>query len=58
KYSQVFEKLGGDKEGFLTDNEVVPMLKKSGLHRGTLATLWELSDQDKDGKLSRQVCQG
>jgi hypothetical protein len=51
-YRQYFQTFDGDKDGFIQAGEVKDMFLKSGISVTDLAAIWELSDADKDGKLS------
>jgi len=45
-------KLDTDNDGFITGIEAQGLLKKSGLSVSILAEIWDMADEDKDGKLS------
>eukprot|EP00029_Vermamoeba_vermiformis_P001936 TRINITY_DN1219_c0_g1_i1.p1 TRINITY_DN1219_c0_g1~~TRINITY_DN1219_c0_g1_i1.p1 ORF type:complete len:680 (-),score=198.96 TRINITY_DN1219_c0_g1_i1:59-2098(-) len=51
-YRQYFQTFDTDKDGFIQAAEVKDMFLKSGISVTDLAVIWELSDADKDGKLS------
>jgi hypothetical protein len=51
-YRQYFQTFDNDKDGFIQAAEVKDMFLKSGISVTDLAVIWELSDADKDGKLS------
>lgn len=50
KYQTLFKSLQPEN-GILPGSKVVGLLKDSKLPVDTLSTIWELADQDKDGKL-------
>lgn len=52
KYTQGFNTADKDRSGFLTGTQARGILIQSGLPQQTLAGIWNLSDTDKDGRLS------
>jgi len=52
KYGQHFGNYDSNKDGFVEGSEAVALFSKSGLPRESLSKVWELSDMDKDNKLS------
>uniref|UniRef100_A0A1I7Y953 Epidermal growth factor receptor substrate 15-like 1 n=1 Tax=Steinernema glaseri TaxID=37863 RepID=A0A1I7Y953_9BILA len=57
KYEAIFNSLNPNLDGKLTGEQVRPVLLNSNLPPNILASIWELSDVDKDGCLGkREMC--
>ncbi|TMS33665.1 hypothetical protein L596_001379 [Steinernema carpocapsae] len=57
KYEAIFNSLNPNMDGKLTGEQVRPVLLNSNLPPAVLASIWELSDVDKDGCLGkREMC--
>merc|ERR1712131_190416 len=52
KWNQEFNRADHRKTGFLEAHVASPFLRQTGLPQISLAKIWELADQDKDGRLS------
>lgn len=52
KYTQLFNQVDVNRAGFLTGIQARNILLKSGLSNQHLASIWNLSDIDKDGNLT------
>ena len=52
KYTQLFNQVDVNRSGFLTGIQARNILLKSGLSNQQLASIWNLSDIDKDGNLT------
>jgi epidermal growth factor receptor substrate 15 len=52
-FSELFQKYDLDRDGFLTGTESREILSQSGLANIDLATIWSLSDMNKDKKLDQ-----
>ena len=52
KWNQEFNRADHRKTGYLEAHVARPFLLQSGLPQLSLAKIWELADQDKDGRLS------
>eukprot|EP01138_Halocafeteria_seosinensis_P015126 gb/GECG01015439.1/.p1 GENE.gb/GECG01015439.1/~~gb/GECG01015439.1/.p1 ORF type:complete len:948 (+),score=204.84 gb/GECG01015439.1/:1-2844(+) len=51
KYRNIFTKTDRDKDGYMTEEEAMNLLKKSSLEDRHHTHIWELADVDKDGFL-------
>lgn len=54
KYTQLFNSNDRNRTGFLSGLQCRDILMQSGLPRNVLADIWNLSDIDSDGQLSRE----
>jgi len=54
KYDEIFNKLGPDRNGFLSGNKVREPLMATGLSAELLRDICELSDFDKKGQLDHE----
>lgn len=54
KYTQLFNLHDRSRSGFLSGLQCRDILLQSGLHRNVLAEIWNLSDIDGDGQLTRE----
>lgn len=54
KYTQLFNLHDRSRSGFLSGLQCRDILIQSGLHRNVLAEIWNLSDIDGDGQLTRE----
>lgn len=54
KYTQLFNLHDRSRSGFLSGVQCRDILMQSGLPRNTLAEIWNLSDIDGDGQLTRE----
>merc|ERR1711990_35800 len=52
KWNQEFNRADHRKTGFLEAHVASPFLRQTGLPQISLAKIWEMADQDKDGRLS------
>lgn len=52
KYASLFQRTDWDGDGFVQGTEASALLERSHVDQGVLAMAWELSDQDRDGKLN------
>eukprot|EP00930_Biecheleria_cincta_P057418 TRINITY_DN43357_c0_g1_i1.p1 TRINITY_DN43357_c0_g1~~TRINITY_DN43357_c0_g1_i1.p1 ORF type:complete len:747 (+),score=142.11 TRINITY_DN43357_c0_g1_i1:52-2292(+) len=52
KYASLFQRTDWDGDGFVQGSEASALLERSHVDQGVLAMAWELSDQDRDGKLN------
>ncbi|KAK7208906.1 hypothetical protein V2G26_016084 [Clonostachys chloroleuca] len=53
KFDHIFVDLDKTNKGFITGEEAVPFLKQSGLPEDALAQIWDLSDINSHGQLTR-----
>ncbi|EAU88413.1 UBA/TS-N domain-containing protein [Coprinopsis cinerea okayama7 len=53
RFDQWFDDLDKDKVGFIEGSVAVPFMIQSGLPGEVLAVVWDLSDLNNDGKLTR-----
>ena len=57
KYLDLFKQYDLDHDGYLDGQESVGIFTKSGLNKDILGSIWQFSDNDKDGKLTpREFC--
>ena len=52
KYHGLFLSYDKDGDGYITANEAVPIFAKSGLDNALLAVIWQMSDLDRDNRLT------
>lgn len=55
KSNQQFHALDANKNGFISGKEGFHFFKQSGISTEILATIWELADVSRDGKLDSKV---
>jgi hypothetical protein len=53
KYSLIFKREDANQAGYITGQQALGLFTRSKLPSTELAQIWELSDQDKDGKLTK-----
>jgi epidermal growth factor receptor substrate 15 len=53
KYSLIFKREDPQQSGFITGQQALTLFTRSKLPSTELAQIWELSDQDKDGRLTK-----
>lgn len=53
KFDQLYADLDKTNKGYITGEEAVPFLSRSNLPEDTLAQVWDLSDIDSTGQLSK-----
>ncbi|OAA55805.1 ef hand domain containing protein [Niveomyces insectorum RCEF 264] len=51
----VFDSLDKNKDGFITGEEAVPFLTRSGLSEDVLAQIWDLADVKSEGRLTSET---
>ncbi|KAK7413157.1 hypothetical protein QQX98_007983 [Neonectria punicea] len=53
RFDQIYADLDKQNKGFITGEEAVPFLSQSNLPEDTLAQIWDLSDTNSQGHLTR-----
>ncbi|KAH6622668.1 hypothetical protein F5144DRAFT_336116 [Chaetomium tenue] len=53
RFDQLYEELDKTKKGFITGEEAVPFFSQSNLSEDALAQIWDLSDINSEGRLTR-----
>ena len=54
QYEAYFRNIDKNKKGYITGDEAVPFLMNSKVSEDTLAHIWDLSDIQKQGRLSKE----
>ncbi len=55
RFDLLYEELDKAKRGFITGEEAVPFLSQSNLPEDALAQIWDLSDVNSEGRLTRDT---
>lgn len=55
KSNQQFSALDADKDGYVSGKEGFHFFMQSGISAEVLATIWEMADINKDGRLDSKV---
>ncbi|KAH6848143.1 hypothetical protein B0I37DRAFT_158029 [Chaetomium sp. MPI-CAGE-AT-0009] len=53
RFDQLYDELDKTKKGFITGEEAVPFFSQSNLSEDALAQIWDLSDINSEGRLTR-----
>ncbi|KAI1460972.1 hypothetical protein F4805DRAFT_454420 [Annulohypoxylon moriforme] len=55
RFDQLYTELDKTNKGFITGEEAVPFLSRSGLPEDALAQIWDLADINSEGRLNRDT---
>ncbi|KAI2467789.1 hypothetical protein F4781DRAFT_297585 [Annulohypoxylon bovei var. microspora] len=55
RFDQLYTELDKTNKGFITGEEAVPFLSRSGLPEDGLAQIWDLADLNSEGRLNRDT---